>query len=174
MTKIGRPALRSVINIRRRLRECLRVKDIESVEASSLVTGRDFLLKIWHMILSVPLGVGIISEEMGTSTVANIFYEVGLLQALGKETVIIKTPSSDVPSDFVRTEYIEYDRSFSRNMKQFLDNFFDRAEYYSLMASQLRNSPEIALDYARRAYLIGGENYRERIVKTVLNEVDTE
>ena len=60
-------------------------------DANSLVTGKDFLDKIWKISLSVPLGVAVVTEEMSNNTISNIFYELGLLTALGKETIVIKT-----------------------------------------------------------------------------------
>ena len=68
------------------------------------MTGWDFLIKIWKLIASSPLAVGIVHEDTASSTQANIYYELGIAQALGKETVIVKSPGAKVPSDFVRTE----------------------------------------------------------------------
>ena len=68
------------------------------------MTGWDFLIKIWKLIASSPLAVGIVHEDIASSTQVNIYYELGIAQALGKETVIVKSPGAKVPSDFVRTE----------------------------------------------------------------------
>lgn len=60
-----------------------------------------------------PLSVGICHEEIPAKSQANIWYELGVAQAMGKETLIAKSPYSDIPSDFVRTEYIEFNARFS-------------------------------------------------------------
>ena len=112
MTKLGKPIPKEIKNMRRTVAKYLKNHGFEIIDASSKVTGRDFLLKIFGLILSVPLGIALISENLESTTIANIFYEIGLLQALGKETLIIKTKESNIPSDFVRTEYIEYDNKF--------------------------------------------------------------
>jgi hypothetical protein len=44
----------------------------------------------------------IIHEDTPIKTQANLYYELGVAQALGKETVIIKTPRAEMPSDFNR------------------------------------------------------------------------
>jgi len=37
----------------------------------------------------LPLSIGILHEDIPESTQANIFYEIGVAQALGKETVTL-------------------------------------------------------------------------------------
>jgi hypothetical protein len=82
------------------------------IDASTERTGRDFLLKIWKIIESVPVCIVIIHEDTPIKTQANLYYELGVAQALGKETVIIKTPRAEMPSDFNRSEYIEFNNNF--------------------------------------------------------------
>jgi len=105
MTKIGKPIPNEVKNIRTTLSKYLKKETINEIDADSYITGKDFLIKIWDNIISVPLGIAVITEELSQRTLENIFYEIGLFQALGKETLIIKTKETSVPSDFVRTEY---------------------------------------------------------------------
>jgi hypothetical protein len=89
MTQLGRPIPTSITEIRSSLTACLRDRDIAEVDAQSAVTGRDFLAKIWGTIIAVPLGIGIIDDSMSRDTFSNIFFEIGMLQAYGKETLII-------------------------------------------------------------------------------------
>jgi len=171
MTQLGTPIPNEIRNIRRTLEKYLDRKHYRAIDANSVVRGKDFLLKIWEMILSVPIGIAIISKELSPYTLANIFYEIGLLQAYGKETVIIKTHDSYVPSDFVRTEYIEYDRRFGAKMTQFLDGLAEQAEYYATAAELLEENPVLSIDYFRRAYLItGNRTYRTRAKALAKNE----
>ena len=74
------------------------------VDASSLVTGKDLLDKIWKIILGAPLGIAVLTKDMPDKTIANIFYELGMMDALGKETLIIKSKDYQIPSDFMRTQ----------------------------------------------------------------------
>jgi hypothetical protein len=72
MTQLGQPVPRAVSVIRRKVAGQLRRRGIAVVDAESEITGRDFLVKIWEMILSVPLGIAIISEELRPTTLANV------------------------------------------------------------------------------------------------------
>ncbi len=121
MTQLGTPVPKDIKNIRKTLEKYLGINKLKTIDANSHIKGKDFLHKIWEMILSVPIGIAIISKELTPYTLANIFYEIGLLQAYGKETLIIKTKDSYVPSDFIRTEYIEYDRNFRKKIKAKLE-----------------------------------------------------
>src|SRR3977135_73555 len=90
MTQLGEPHA-EVVAIRDYLSNILSTFKIKLIDADSVVTGKDFLLKIWNLLLAVPLGVAIVHEKMRTETLCNIFYELGVLQAYGKETLIVKT-----------------------------------------------------------------------------------
>lgn len=163
MTQLGQPIPKEVNEISSRLSKILTSKDITTIDANTVITGRDFLLKIWQILLGVPLGIAIISSDMGPQTFANIFYEIGLMQAYGKETLVIKTTNTKVPSDFIRTEYIEFTKDFDQKMENYLDSFFKQAEYYEAMADLLERNPLLAIDYLKRAYLISGNDaYREK------------
>ncbi len=156
MTQLGTPVPRGVKNVRKKLVKLLSEYKMKEIDAGSEITGKDFLLKIWRMIVTVPLGIAIIDDNMSSQTLCNIFYEVGLMQALGKETVVIKTKKAKVPSDFVRTEYIKFDDKFEGNLKKYLVTYFELADYYETVADQLERNPLLAIDYLRRAYLITG------------------
>lgn len=140
--------------------------NITLIDATTQTTAKDFLLKIWDLINSVPLGVAIVSEELPIPTLCNIYYELGVLQAMGKETLIIKSRRCPVPSDFVRTEYIEYGKSVGRKLNGFFETYFAQAEHYATMAEGLIQNPALAVDYYKRAYLISGDqSYLETINK---------
>ncbi|WP_420127701.1 hypothetical protein [Longimicrobium sp.] len=154
MTQMSRPIPPVLTEIRSALKQVLKEQSYTLVDADSSITGRDFLLKIWEYIISVPLGVAIIHEEMRTETIANIFYEVGMMQSYGKETLVIKTPGATMPSDFVRTEHIQYGSDFKPRMRRFLRSLHDRASYYSTMAEHVERNPLLSIDFLRRAYLL--------------------
>lgn len=170
MTQLGTPH-DDVIEIRQELERILTEFDIELIDADSVVTGKDFLLKIWSLLLAVPLGVAIVAEKMRPETLCNIFYELGVLQAYGKETLILKTEAASIPSDFVRTEYVKYDPSFERRMRKFLENFLEQAEYYEEMSSLVEQNPLLSVDYLRRAYLISGKPELRRRAKKLMATV---
>lgn len=158
MTQLGGEIPASITLIRDELSEVLKINNIKEIDANSLVTGRDFLSKIWKQILGVPIGIAIVSSEMPLSTIANIFYEIGVMNALGKDTIIVKSTDFKIPSDFVRTEYINYDKKFRANIGNFVANILELAEHYDTMAENLDNNPGLSIDYWRRAFLISGDH----------------
>lgn len=158
MTRLGNPVPPMVAEIRAAVEDCCRPFDYTVIDAQTKVTGRDFLLKIWRLIASAPLSVGVLHEDIPQPTQANIFYELGVAQGLGKETVIIKSPNSEIPSDFIRTEYIPFGDNFSNKFGAYLTSIHEQADYYELMADQLEKNPILALDYLKRAYLIKGDD----------------
>ena len=145
-----------VNDMRRGLRKVLDARAFNLIDANSAITGKDFLSKIWSMIVSVPLAVAVVHENMPATTMCNVFYEIGLAQALGKETIVIKTAQAKVPSDFVRTEYIKYDEGFENKLSRFLESILERSTYYEEMSHLLEQNPLLAIDYLRRSYLISG------------------
>lgn len=156
MTQIGGTKTKELEEIRLAIKSFLKSINYNEVDASSYVTGRDFLEKIWKKILAVPVGIAILTSDMSLTTVANIFYELGLLDALGKESIVIKSKSFKIPSDFVRTEYISYDKEFKLNIKKFFENVFEREKHYSLMSELMEEDIVLSIDYLKRAYLISG------------------
>lgn len=157
MSQLGGRVPTTVTDVRNRVQSILVDHDFSMIDADSVTTGKDYLLKIWQLVLSVPLGIAIIHEGISPSTLANIFFELGWFQAYGKETIVIPVGDVDVPSDFVRTEYVKYDGHFDRRFNAFMSSVSDQAEYYKVLAEQVENNPLLAIDYLRRAYLLGGD-----------------
>jgi hypothetical protein len=170
MTRLGNQVPQALNDIRQAITRLCQVVNYEVVDASSRVTGRDFLLKIWKLIASAPLSIGICHEVLPAQTQENIYYEIGVAQALGKETLIIKSPNANIPSDFVRTEYIEYNDDFENNFTAFLNSVIEQAEHYEFMASLLDRNPILAIDYLKRAFLINGEDRLRREAKSILEK----
>jgi len=170
MTQLGKPVPREIIEIIDSIKTTLKPYKCKMIDANSSVTGRDYLLKIWEVILSVPLGIAVLSGDMKITTLENIFYEIGLMQAMGKNTIVIKTKDIEVPSDFVRTEYIEYEDGRLRKnkltikLKQFLNSHYELSKYFFRLGENLHKDNTAALDYFMRSYLIKPkESIRKKI-----------
>ena len=56
-----------------------RAANFQVIDARTQVTSRDFLLKIWKLIASTPLSVGVCHEEIPADTQMNIYYELGVV-----------------------------------------------------------------------------------------------
>jgi len=164
MSELGESIPKDVHRIRSVLTSCLDDFGYRIIDAESEVTGRDFLLKIWKQLLTVPIGIAIVHSDMSPQTIGNIFFELGLLQAHGKETLVVKTEGAEIPSDFIRTEYVPFGASFERKARSFMKTVVDLGEHYVDMAENFaENNPLLAIDYLRRAYLVlGDEAIRDR------------
>ncbi len=156
MSAMGGPLPAEVNNTKRRVKSILRTGNFRTVDAASATTGKDYLLKIWALAISCPVGIAIVHKGIRPETMANIYYELGWMQAYGRETVVIKIGNVKLPSDLIRTEYISMDSHFTRNLEAFITSLNERADYYETMADQLVANPLLAIDYLRRAYLLTG------------------
>lgn len=166
MTQLGDRIPEKVLNIRGNVETVLARKNIALIDADHTTTGKDFLLKIWELVLSVPIGIAIIYKGMPSRTLSNIFYELGWMHAFGKETIVVKEGNIKIPSDFVRTEYIPYDNKFERRFGNFIASLEERLKYYEKMAEQMEKDPLLAIDYLRRAFLLcGDEGLRGKATK---------
>lgn len=168
MTRLGKDVPPGVQEIRDAVIAACKKYEYSVIDAAAKITGRDFLLKIWRQIASAPLAVGIVHEDIPSATQANIYYELGVAQALGKETVIIKGENAKVASDFVRSEYIEFDGAFTKKFSKYLKATLEQAEHYEIVADQLDRNPILALDYLKRAFLITGDLRLRKKAKALL------
>ena len=174
MTRLGKSIPPDVKKIRDAATAVCKKFDYSVIDASNRVTGRDFLLKIWRQIASVPLVVGVVHEAIPATSQANIYYELGVAQALGKETVIIKSANADVPSDFIRSEYIVFDENFDANFANYFKSTIEQAEHYETVADQLDRNPILAIDYLKRAFLITGDKRLRAKAKAVVAKAGLE
>ena len=135
-----------------------------------LAAGRDFLLKIWSLAVAAPVGIAFVHDGISSKTLANVFYELGWMQAYGKETLVIRVGDAEIPSDFVRTEYVNYDGNFERRTRAFFRQLEERADYYVTMADQLERNPLLAIDFLRRAYLLTGDGKLRTRAKRIFDD----
>ena len=174
MTRLGGQIPKEVNDIRDSVTNVCRAHEYDVVDANTTVTGRDFLLKIWKLIAETPLSIGVVQRNIPARTQANIFYELGVAQALGKETLIIKCAKSKVPSDFTRTEYIEFNDQFDDRFGNFMSALQVQAGYYETVAEQLDRNPLLAIDYIRRAFLITGNANLKQKTQEILESAGLE
>lgn len=154
MSQLNDPMPPDVVAARKQIDRMLKGAGFSSVDADGVTTGKDFLLKIWHLAVACPVGIAIVHEGIRPQTLANIYYELGLMQAYGRETVVVRVGSPDLPSDLVRTEYIAFDTKFEVRFNQFIASLAPAAAYYRTVGEQLENNPLLAIDYFRRSYLL--------------------
>ena len=85
-------------------------------------------------------------------------------------TIIVKSNDAEIPSDFIRTEYIEYNDAFAENFRKYLDELDAQANYYEDVANQLEKNPILSIDYLKRAFLITGDERLRQKALSLLNE----
>lgn len=155
-TPLGSSVPQDVRHIRTKIESVCKTFDYKIIDANSEITGKDFLLKIWKLIASSPLLIGICHKDTSEITQANIYYEIGVAQALGRETLLVKSPKTKIPSNFKRTEHVEFNSEFRCNLTSYISSLKKQAEHYETVAEQLERNPVLALDYLKRAFLITG------------------
>ena len=74
------------------------------VRGDTVVRIGDLTQNIWSALFRA----GIVVADVSALN-ANVFYELGLTHALGKDTIILKQVGSKVPADFGGAHYHEYD-----------------------------------------------------------------
>lgn len=77
---------------------------LECYRGDASVRVGDLTQNIWNELLKAGLVIADVSALN-----ANVFYELGLAHALGKDTFILKNKESKVPADFGGAHYYEYD-----------------------------------------------------------------
>ncbi len=77
---------------------------LECVRGDTSLRIGDLAQNIWNDILQA----GIIIADVSAVN-ANVFYEVGLAHALGKEVFLLKQKDKNIPADFGGSHYYEYD-----------------------------------------------------------------
>ncbi len=117
MTQLGDNLCSNIIRIRKVVSRVLKKYNIKEIDADTTTTGGDYMTKIWKQTFSSPIGIAIMSEGIPARTIGNIFYELGLMDSYGKETLVIKTSNCQIPSDLKRTEYIN-----ESSLKRFIRN----------------------------------------------------
>ena len=170
MAAMGGSPPKELLSARRRVAKALKRANIRQVDASSVTTGKDYLLKIWTLAVSCPVGIAIVHEGIRPETMANVFYELGWMQVYGRETVVVKIGDVRLPSDLVRTEHIPFDGRFTAQLNAFIESLGERASHYLVMADQLERNPLLAIDYLRRAYLLTGDGAVRRRAKQVFRD----
>jgi hypothetical protein len=167
---LPRDAERAAAAVRARLE----LSRFRRVDASSRTTGRDYLIKIWLFAASCPVGIAIVHHAMRAETMANIYYELGLMQAYGQETLVIKVGEIKLPSDFVRTEYVSFDKNFPSQLRQFFRSLNERSVFYAGVGRAVSNNPLLAIDYFRRAYLLTGKKALKKEAQDVFTSMKLE
>lgn len=143
--------------------DALGAKDFTPIRATDVGGTGDYLDKIIGIIRGCGFGIAIFTEATPPPTLANIFYEVGICQMLGKPVILAKTDAAIAPSDFVRTEWISQGddaEQFLSSLAQSLVTLGELPGYFEAIAEVAMEAEEIDYELAferyRQAVLLGG------------------
>lgn len=128
----------------------------KTTKATLIYTSKDYLLKIIRSIQGCGFAIAIFSEYTPAATLANIFFEIGICYVLGKDVIIVKTADANPPSDFVRTEWIEFDPSkqkkFTLDITKACKTMKENAEFLYKLGDIAFNAQEQDLELAFERY----------------------
>jgi hypothetical protein len=153
------------------------------VKKASRQSGtKDYLEKIIQLIRGCGFGVAIFSEFTPASTLANIFFEIGLCGVLGKPVILVKSARAKPPSDFVRTEWITFldgdTRKLRRDIEKAIKSIQELATYYEDLGDLALAAEEVDLELAferfRQAILIGNRKAVGMKIRDVLARLGDE
>jgi len=68
MQQMGDPVPASVTRARRAIDKALKKGGFATIDAGGIVSGKDFLSKIWNLILGCPVGIAIVHEHVSRNT----------------------------------------------------------------------------------------------------------
>ena len=77
---------------------------LECIRGDAILRTGDLSANLWNAIVRAGVVIADISAEN-----ANVFYELGLAHALGKDTWVLREKNARVPADIGGEHYIEYD-----------------------------------------------------------------
>jgi nucleoside 2-deoxyribosyltransferase len=162
--------------MQRIVREELASAGFDSKAASQVRRAGDFLAKIIRLIRGCGFGIAIFSDATPPSTLANIFFEVGYCLALGKPAYLVLAGAGAAPSDFVRSEWIEFEpqneASFRRSLKETLAGVDEYGRFLEDIARSAEEAeemnPELAYERFRRAYLVSQSDRALEGVRRIL------
>lgn len=159
MRQLGGEMINPLPKIIRDVEKILKIYALKPITAKDSITGKDFLCKIWELMTSVQIGIAILTKDAPESTINNIYYELGMMDAMGKNTIVVKSDDYEISSDLIRTEYINFDKDFKNNFKKYLDNIIKNInDFYIDMAKATKSNISLSLDYTLKSYLITGDS----------------
>lgn len=151
------------------VRECLAELGHYPIDAVSETRTRDYLEKIINIIRGVGFGVAIFSQYTYGPTLANIFFEIGICNLLGKQVILVKDQESNTPSDLVRTEWISYRKGHEDELRESFWSAAGKIEDFALSFYEMLG--DSAVEAAHPDYETAFERYRQAYLITGKKEV---
>ncbi|MCY4312094.1 MAG: hypothetical protein OXD44_00060 [Gammaproteobacteria bacterium] len=150
-------------------------------DATSSIGSKDYLERILEIIQGTGFVVALFSEHTRPNAFANIALELGFAAMCGKPIMVVKSKEAQAPSDLTRTDWIEYsprnaagfEEKINLAIKQIYDLSVHQGDILELALEAERTDCAIALERARKAFLLTGlKDYIDH-AKTILNLLET-
>ena len=150
--------------------EVFSARGVPTKDADASTGGGDFLERILGLIRATGFTVAIFSHETRANAMANITLELGFAAMCGKPLIIVKSKEAKAPSDFTRTDWIEYDEPgearFRRKLDQALDTIEEVGAFEQFLLDTAMDARSmdcaIALERASKAFLLTSD---ERMIE---------
>lgn len=159
--------------------DCFTRLDHPVIKATRSAGTKDFLEKIIQIIRGCGFGVAIFSENTPAPTLANIFFEIGLCNILGKPVILVKTAKAKAPSDFTRTEWVTYRGRSGKKLKSDLESsiasIIELAQYYEALGDLAIEAEhvdvELAFERYKQAVLISDSKSAQTKIQNLLEHI---
>jgi hypothetical protein len=86
------------------IRPAVSAAKLKCIRGDSIVRTGDLTANILKALFSV----GVVVADVSVPN-ANVFYEIGLCHAIGKDTILLKQRGTQLPADLAGAHYYEYD-----------------------------------------------------------------
>ena len=147
------------------VKEVFEARGIGMKDADASTGAKDFLERILGLIRGTGFTVAIFSEDTRGTALANIALELGFASMCGKPLVIVKSKAAPTPSDFTRTDWIEYEATdelrFRRKLNQAVDELDSLAAFTEVLLDVAMDAPAmdcaVAFERASKAFLLTNE-----------------
>lgn len=120
---------------------------------------RNLYCKICELILSSAFGVALITENTPKTALPNIFLEIGLMIAYGKEILILTDSLENIPSDLSGKEVIVFksDEELKKSIEKWSKEILKQIKYWNKLAriSLYAKDYEKTFEYLKRAVMFG-------------------
>jgi hypothetical protein len=124
-----------------------KVRGIPTKDADASTGGKDFLERILGLIRGTGFTVAIFSHDTRATAIANITLELGFAAMCGKPLIIVKSTEAPAPSDFNRTDWLDYDAKdegrFRLKIRQALDTIAEIAVFEDTLLDVALNARSI-------------------------------
>lgn len=144
------------------VQEVFVARGVPTKDADASTGGGDFLERILGLIRATGFTVAIFSHETRANAMANITLELGFAAMCGKPLIIVKSKEAKAPSDFTRTDWIEFDPDeegrFRAKLDQALDTIEEAGAFQDFLLDTAMEAKSIdcavALERATKAFLL--------------------